>query len=136
MYNKQFSYLYVEDDPLSRDVMELMMRNVIGAKRITILESSDHFVTRLNELDYQPDLILLDIHVKPLDGFQMLEILRKHETYHRSKIIALTASVMSDEIEQLRISGFDGAISKPLSVQSFPHLLEKIIHGESVWYTS
>jgi CheY-like chemotaxis protein len=126
--------LYVEDDPLSRDVMQMLVDNIIEADSLVMLADSADFVQRVQALQPSPTIILLDIHVKPIDGFEMLRQLRALETLQNSKIVALTASVMNEEVEQLRESGFDGAIAKPLSVQEFPSLIERIVRGEHVWH--
>lgn len=126
--------LYVEDDPLSREVMQLLVKRVPGMATLAIFEDSRDFMARVNALNPAPDLIMLDIHVHPLDGFEMLRQLRADARFNRTRIIALTASVMNEEVSQLRTSGFDGAIAKPLSLQSFPSLIERIMNGESVWH--
>jgi CheY-like chemotaxis protein len=72
--------------------------------------------------------------VQPLDGFEILKLIRADSEYNRSKVIALTASVMNEEVEQLKRQGFDGTIGKPLSVQTFPVLLTRILEGKPVWH--
>jgi CheY-like chemotaxis protein len=128
------SFLYVEDDPLSREVMQLLMENVLGLNRLVIFEDSRDFMARLRALPNQPDVILLDVHVKPYDGFEMLQMLRLDLAYQQKQVIALTASVMSEEVRQLRESGFNGTIAKPLSVSTFPALVAQIMRGEAVWH--
>ena len=130
------SFVYVEDDMLSREVMQLMMENAMGVTDLTLFENSTDFLIRLDALDHTPDIILLDIYVRPHDGFDMLKMLRKTPRYNATRIIALTASVMNEEVEKLRIAGFDGAIAKPLSVTTFPSLIERIVRGESVWHVT
>jgi CheY-like chemotaxis protein len=66
----------------------------------------------------------------------MLAMLRADPQYRDAKVIALTASVMSEEVEQLRNSRFDGAIGKPLRASTFPDLLARILNGEAVWSVS
>ncbi len=127
------AFLYVEDDPLSRDVMEMLMEYVVGTKNLVMFEDSTDFMARLKQLTPRPDVILLDIYVQPEDGFAMLEALRRDPDFRHIKVIALTASVMEDEIERLRRHGFDGVIGKPLDSTTFPDLLERIIKGEAVW---
>ncbi len=129
-----YIYLYVEDDPLSRDVMKLIVENAMDAAHLIIFDDSHDFIARLGALSKRPDLILLDIHVQPLNGFEMLKLLRADERYRAVRVIALTASVMNEEVERLRASGFDGAIAKPLNVWSFPALVRRILNGESVWH--
>jgi len=126
--------LYVEDDPLSRDVMRMMVKRVPRIAELTMFEDSADFMTRIHQLNPTPSLILLDIHVYPIDGFTMLTELRADPKFVDARIIALTASVMNEEVSQLRTSGFDGAIAKPLSLQSFPDLISRIINGDSVWH--
>jgi len=74
----------------------------------------------------------LDIHVKPITGFEMLKLLRE-DGFTDTIIIALTASVMNEEITQLRNAGFDGVIAKPVSLESFPKLWERVLGGEQIW---
>ncbi len=126
--------LYVEDDSMSREVMRMMMQRVPHVEALTIFEDSANFAARINTLTPVPGLILLDIHVAPMDGFAMLAQLRADPRFATSRIVALTASVMNEEVTQLRTSGFDGAIAKPLSLQSFPALIDRIMRGESVWH--
>ena len=127
-------YLYVEDDPLSRQVMELMAGSVLGDIRLVTFESTEDFMERLRALETVPDLILLDVHIRPVDGFEVLATLRLDERYAHVPVVALTASVMSEEIARLHMGGFDGAIAKPISVSTFPGLIQRILEGEAVWH--
>ena len=72
--------------------------------------------------------------MKPYDGFDLLSMLRDDPQFKKSKVVALTASVMSEEVARLKRRGFDGAIAKPLNIEAFPDLIAKILHGESIWY--
>jgi CheY-like chemotaxis protein len=136
MTNQSPFILYVEDDPSNRKVMSLLMEKVMGIKSYAIFEDSDRFMERLAALPSVPDIVLLDIHLKPHDGFELLRMLRASTFYKSAKIIALTASVMNEEVEKLRSSGFNGAISKPINLSTFPELIKHVINGESVWSIS
>lgn len=129
-----YSYLYVEDDPLSREIMQMIMENVMGIHTLVIFSDSTGFIDQVRGLSQKPDVVMLDIHVKPHSGFDMLNQLRAEPAYLNAKIIALTASVMSEEVEKLRIAGFDGAIAKPLSMQTFPDMMSHVLAGEAVWH--
>lgn len=132
--NENISFLYVEDDPRSRQVMELIMKKAMKVQHLFLFEDSSNFMERVRALPQQPDVILLDIHVTPYDGFAMLHMVRKDAALKDAKVIALTASVMNEEVEALRAQGFDGAISKPLSVSLFPGLIGRVVAGEPVWH--
>jgi CheY-like chemotaxis protein len=136
MMNENTSFLYVEDDPRSRQVMDLIMKKAMKIQNLFVFEESSNFLARMKALPQQPDVILLDIHVTPHDGFAMLNMVRQDAELKGAKVIALTASVMNEEVESLRAQGFDGAISKPLSVSLFPGLIGQVVAGESVWYVA
>lgn len=127
------TFLYVEDDALSREIMGMMLTS-LGYHQVVMFEDSSHFLAKLETLPFLPDIIFLDIHMKPVDGFQMLQWLREHPAFANQKIIALTASVMNEEVARLRNEGFDGAIGKPLDFEMFPTLLERILRGEMIWH--
>ena len=133
---QQSSFLYVEDEASNRQVMQLLMQKAMGVLALTIFEDSVDFISRVRALSPCPDVILLDIHVRPHNGFEMLNMLRADPQYHHITVIALTASVTNEEVGQLRSSGFDGAIGKPLRASTLPGLLARILKGETVWYVS
>ena len=126
------TFLYVEDDLASRMVVEMLLP-LIGFSKLIILEDSSNFLARVEALHEKPSVFLLDIQVKPLDGFAMLEILRRHPDYQDTIVIALTASVMNEQIKLLRTAGFNSVIGKPIDQRRFPELLTQILNGEEVW---
>ncbi len=126
-------FLYIEDDPLSREIMAMMIQT-LGFSDLTMFDSSEKFMDRIEALPSLPDVIFLDIHMKPHNGFEMLEALRLHPILASRRIIAVTASVMNEEVARLRSAGFDGAIGKPLDYEHFASLVEKVLNGERVWH--
>jgi CheY-like chemotaxis protein len=127
-------FLYFEDDTLSREVMRVCLTRGMGYHNVLIFEDSANFEERLNSVGPMPDVIFLDIHIEPVDGFEMLRLIRQSETYQSTKVIALTASVMNEEVKMLREAGFDGVIAKPLDYDTFPNVLHRILKGEQVWH--
>jgi CheY-like chemotaxis protein len=99
----------------------------------TIFEDSTDFLERLQTIQPPPDVILLDIHVKPYTGFEMLNMVRQLPAFQETPVIALTASVMNEEIQHLRDSGFQGVIAKPVDIDTFPQLLNRVLSGEIIW---
>jgi CheY-like chemotaxis protein len=127
--------LYVEDDAQSREVMELLVSEVMGVKHLTIFHDSADFLNRVAGISPSPNIILLDIHVEPLTGFDMLALLRQDSRFRDVPVVALTASVMNEEVRQLQQAGFNGVIPKPVDVDRFPDLLAKMIGRQEVWNT-
>ena len=128
--------LYVEDEPLSRQVMEMLLTRSLGYKHIAIFENSNNFLARLRDLVPQPNIIFLDIHMKPDDGFTVLSMLRREEQYRDVKIVACTASVMNEEIAMLQQANFDGCISKPIDADYFREFVSRVLEGEHVWHVA
>jgi CheY-like chemotaxis protein len=132
----QACYLYVDDDMPSRRVVELILRRAMGVESLFVFDSSQDFMERLRALPRRPDLILLDIHMYPHDGFELLGEIRKDPDHCHARVVAVTASVMNEEVSRLRTSGFDGAVGKPLNMSEFPTLIKRILEGETVWYVT
>ena len=128
-------FLYVENDELSREVMRALLTRGLGYQQVVILETSANFEQHLARLHLKPNVIFLDIHMEPLDGFEMLRLIHANPDYAAIPVVALTASVMNEEVRKLREHGFDGVIAKPLDYDTFPQALERILKGEQVWKT-
>ena len=134
MNNGQPVLVYVEDDEASIIVMKAIVERVMKLQTLHVLQNGADFIQQVDQLGVKPDIFLFDIHMKPYDGFELLSMLREDPQYDDSKVVALTASVMSEEVARLKRRGFDGAIAKPLNIEAFPDLIARIMDGESVWY--
>jgi CheY-like chemotaxis protein len=126
--------VYVEDDEASIIVMKAIVEKVMKLNTLHVLHNRADFVQQVKQLEVTPDIFLFDIQMKPYDGFELLSMLRNDPQFNNSKAVALTASVMSEEVARLKSRGFDGAIAKPLNIEAFPGLIARIMDGESVWY--
>ena len=126
--------LYVEDDLSSREVMVLILREMMGCDAYHLFEDSENFMERIAALAPQPNIVLLDIHVPAHNGFEMLAMLRKDARYQRTPIVALTASVMNEEVQRLKDAGFNAVFSKPIDIDTFPEKLQRILKGENMLY--
>lgn len=133
MMTDEMRVLYVEDDPQSRRLMKMLLGGRMKLQNVTIFEDSENFLARVNALEPKPNLILLDIHVKPHNGFEMLKILRAQAWTVNVRIVALTASVMNEEVQELTTAGFNGCLAKPVDMTTFPDTLHRLMQGEHVW---
>ncbi len=129
----QPAFVYVEDDTLSREVMQVLIEN-LGYKNLTMLADTENFIARIEVLDPQPTIFFLDVHIGPEDGFQILGKIRAHPQFAHSTVIAVTASVMNEELTRLRRAGFNGAIAKPIDFESFPRLIAGLLAGAEIWH--
>jgi len=70
--------------------------------------------------EHQPDLILMDVQLPGMDGVTALRHLRADPATAAIKIVALTAFAMKDDRERFVGAGFDGYLSKPISIRELP----------------
>ncbi|MFK5970877.1 MAG: ATP-binding protein [Candidatus Marithrix sp.] len=75
--------------------------------------------------EYHPKLILMDLKMPGIDGYETTKYLKTNKNTSNIPIIALTASVTSDEQNKIRNYGFDGFLSKPID---FSKLLAELAH--------
>lgn len=127
-------FLYVEDDMASRQVVKVLITRVMKHEHLHIFENSADFMTRIQTLNPKPTLIFLDIQMRPHDGYQVLSMLRQDPDFAHTTIIAMTANVMSSDVDQLKAAGFDGLIGKPIDNTIFPQLVSRIVSGEAIWF--
>lgn len=125
--------LVVEDDPNNRLVIVRLLK-LAGVPPEHISEVEGDAATYLRT---QPpnsvDLIFLDLQLPKKDGYTILKELRADPTLDVTKIVALTANVMRQDIERARAAGFDGFIGKPIDGRRFSEVLRRLLAGDPVW---
>ncbi|NVJ90439.1 MAG: response regulator [Methylocystaceae bacterium] len=107
--------LYVEDNPAN---MRLMRELITQLPRTNFVEAGT--AEEGLELIHQnkPDLVLMDINLPGMDGFEAFEVLRDDPQTSDIPIIALTANAMPREVERGRELGFKAYLTKPIDVAS------------------
>jgi two-component system cell cycle response regulator DivK len=87
------------------------------------------FAETLDDLD----LVLMDIRLPYEDGYGAFRKLRNNAKFQNIPIVAVTAITGLDQMRAARLAGFNGFIGKPLNPDRFPHQVNRILAGESVW---
>lgn len=135
MVKESITILIVEDEPNNLYLLEKLLQ-IEGIDKNQIISSDKDPVNLVQTIERNIDLIFLDIHLPHKDGYEILKELRKNEKTENAIIIALTASVMSQDIERAKKAGFDGFIGKPIDGRHFSETLNNILNGKSVWNIS
>lgn len=78
-----------------------------------------------------PDLILLDIALPGLDGFKVLDLLKKDSTLLGIPVVALTARAMKGDRHEILSHGFDAYLSKPVDAQLLEHTINTLVYGNT-----
>jgi CheY-like chemotaxis protein len=74
-----------------------------------------------------PDLILSDIHLPDIDGYQIIAQLREDENTKDIPVIALTGDVMKEDIQQAEAAGFAGYVTKPVDIAVLLAMIDKVL---------
>ena len=113
--------LIIEDDPLSMKMFNAM----IAAQGYHVLQATDG--ARGLELAHQehPDLIVTDVQMPGISGLEVSRLLKADEDTRDIPIIVTTA-VSLDE-EEVRASGCDGFMAKPITIWAFLELIETMM---------
>ena len=116
--------LYIEDNEVNRLLMEGMLTLRPG---IRLLLAPLPRVGLEMALQERPDLVLLDIQLPGIDGFEVLRRLRAHETTRAIKVVAVSANAMPADRDKARDAGFDGYITKPVDLAKLLALIDGLL---------
>ena len=100
----------------------LTIKSLLG-ENYRIIEAYDGQDGIVKAKTFRPDLILMDIAMPVMNGFRAFDAIRKEESLQHIPIIAVTASAMTADRDEILHYGFDGYISKPIDIDK----LEKTI---------
>lgn len=112
--------LIVEDNELSRDMLSRRLRRK-GYEVLVATDGQEGIAMAQREL---PDLVLMDLSLPDLDGWEATRRLKKDATTHHIPVIALTAHAMSGDREKAIDAGCDEYDTKPIDLR---RLLSKMV---------
>ncbi len=119
---KKYCVLYIEDTPAN---LRLVNQVLTLRPNIHMLEAEEAEKGIELAVKHIPDLILLDINLPGMNGFEALEKLRLQEITQEIPVIAISANAMKADIQEGLSAGFDGYICKPFDIQK---LLETVVN--------
>ncbi len=119
--------LVVEDSPDNMKLFRTLL--TLKGHEVTGLPGGEGLLETISRV--QPELVLMDIQLPGKDGFALLGEIRQ-SGLDDLKVLALTAHAMSGDRERALEAGFDGYITKPIDIRSFPDLVKRALDGETV----
>ena len=105
--------LIVDDDQTQSKLASLLLQEAGWVIRVAGSAERAQEVLK----SFQPQLILMDIQLPGLDGLQLTRLLKLDPVYSGTKILALTAYTHATDLEQARLAGCAGYISKPIDAE-------------------
>ncbi|MFL5607605.1 MAG: response regulator [Gemmatimonadaceae bacterium] len=117
--------LLVEDNEDNRIIYSTVLRH-LGYTVIEALDGIQAIALARSEL---PDLILMDISIPEVDGWEATRILRADPATRDIPIIALTAHALSDDRERATLVGFTSYLAKPVEPRAVAAEVRRWIGG-------
>lgn len=115
--------LYIEDNADNR----LLVQRILMAENYEFLESGDGPTGVALAAKEQPDLILMDLNLPEINGYDLTRQLRKIPGLQNIPIIAMTANVMHGDREKALEAGCNGYIPKPIDVDALPRQIAQFL---------
>jgi two-component system, cell cycle response regulator DivK len=110
----QWRVLIVDDEPDNLTLASEFL--TYSGATVAITERGEDLLAQVDE--FLPTIILLDLAMPGMDGWEIQRRLRARTELSHIPIIALTALAMPEDVERAKMAGFDGYITKPFRVAS------------------
>lgn len=117
--------LYIEDNPANQRLMIDLFED-LGGCELTCVASAEEGIERA--CSERPDLILMDIDLPGMSGFQAQQILQRNPLTAEVPVLAVSASASTRDIRRAREAGFVDYLTKPLDLTLFSQRVEEILN--------
>ncbi|MFO1328452.1 MAG: PAS-domain containing protein [Rubrivivax sp.] len=118
--------LYIEDNEVNQIVVQSMLARLDGLD----LDLADDPVRGLEHLRATPtDLLLLDIQLPAMDGFEVLRRVRADPATAAMPVLAVSANARAEDLLRAREAGFDHYLTKPLDLLQLVQVLSRLLAG-------
>src|SRR5450755_3839999 len=114
--------LHIEDDPRNR----LLVRKLLAADGHEVIDATDGLEGVRSALTVRPDLVLVDLNIPGLDGYEVTLRLRGEASLSGVPIVAITAE--GDRDTSFAV-GCDGFLQKPIDARSFSAVIDTYLKG-------
>jgi signal transduction histidine kinase len=114
--------LHIEDDPANR----LLVRKLLAAEGMQVVDAETGLEGVRRALEIQPDLVLIDLNIPDLDGYEVALRLRGDPKTAGTPLVAITAE--GDRDTSLAV-GCDGFIAKPIQARKFAEEVRAYLAG-------
>lgn len=115
--------LVVEDNPTNLSLMQYLL----GTHGYTVLTAADGEEGVRAAIQQVPDVILMDVQMPKLNGFEAAAQIRRVPSLSAVPIVAVTAFAMVGDRDEILARGFDGYIAKPIVPETFVAQVEAFI---------
>ena len=116
--------LYIEDNPAN---IELIQQFLAMRPGYTLEVATDGITGLARARSLRPDLLLLDINLPGIDGFEVMRQLKADPDTTAIPVVALSANAMPDELRRAEGSGFVGYLTKPIDLRRLLATIDTVL---------
>ena len=116
--------LYVEDNPVNQKLVRAVFHKQLGID-VSVAATAEEGISLAQR--QPPHLILMDLNLPGMDGYQALKALRADPLTRHIPVMAVTAQSRPEDLERGRAAGFDAYITKPLKLGNLISLAMQLI---------
>jgi CheY-like chemotaxis protein len=115
--------LVIDDDQASRELITYLLQ-AFGYTLVCASDGEEGLEAIGREA---PDLVICDVHLPKIDGYEIARQLKGHPTWRTIPLVAVTASAMAHDHRKARAAGFDGYLTKPIDPETFVQQIEAFL---------
>lgn len=115
--------LIVEDIPMNRR----LIRDMLTYHGYEVIEAVNREEGIKMAKEHQPDLILMDIQIPVMNGYEATKALRNDPDTKHIKIVAVTSFAMLGDREKILGAGADDYIAKPINTRELPEKVKRLL---------
>jgi two-component system cell cycle response regulator DivK len=105
----------------------MLVRRVLEAEGYRVIEAEDGVQGIERLLSQTPDLVLMDINLPEIDGYEVTKRFKQLPSMDKVPVIAMTANVMKGDREKTLAAGCDGYIPKPIDIDALPDQIARFL---------
>lgn len=121
--------LVVDDDPAVREVLSTLLQFERGWEVETAVDGEDARRQLADDDAPIPDLLVLDVMMPGIDGFQVLSWLRQHDNLYDIPVVMLTARTTFEDETQGWERGCDAYVRKPFETEELLAILDMVLEA-------
>jgi excisionase family DNA binding protein len=123
---KERTVLVVDDERDIRDIVRRLLEELDVDLKIE--EAKDGYEAGIKVGNLQPDLVIMDLMMPKVDGFQLCRSIRENDETRSVKVLAITAFPEQDNVKKMYDAGADLCLIKPLQLEHFKLEVVRLLH--------